>query len=85
MDIVEMLMNNAGESNMDINAKDVNNETAYHHASRFFHDSITKLFLKHSTNLNIDLDALNNEGQTANDIAKIYLTLKDAGGSFCTF
>ena len=61
-------------SSLDLNAKDDNGNTAFHHACitacRLSTDSTVKMFLENWREFGIDIRVQNNDGQTALDILR---------------
>ena len=61
-------------SSLDLNAKDDNGNTAFHHACitacRLSTDSTVKMFLENWREFGIDIKVQNNHGQTALDILR---------------
>ena len=64
------LMKNCSKFNMDLNAKCILGETAFHRACRYGRTSIVELLINNSEAIKLDLTAKDNYGRTGFQLAK---------------
>ena len=68
--MVKIFMEISATLSIDLNAKDIIGQTAFHSACASGRFNVAKIFIENSSNLSFDFNAYNNNvGQTAFDLA----------------
>ena len=63
--MVKIFMENSATLSIDLNAKDIIGQTAFHSACASGRFNVAKIFIENSANLSFDFNAYDNVGHTA--------------------